>query len=52
MKSVARRLGVSIHTAKGYIDRVRDKYTRAGRETSTKLDLHQRAVEDGLLISE
>jgi two-component system, NarL family, uhpT operon response regulator UhpA len=52
MKSVARRLGVSIHTAKGYIDRVREKYTRAGRATSTKLDLHQRAVEDGLLISE
>jgi two-component system uhpT operon response regulator UhpA len=52
MKSVARRLGVSIHTAKGYIDRVREKYTQAGRETRTKLDLHQRAVEDGLLISE
>jgi two-component system uhpT operon response regulator UhpA len=52
MKSVARRLGVSIHTAKGYIDRVREKYTQAGRETRTKLDLHRRAVEDGLLISE
>jgi two-component system, NarL family, uhpT operon response regulator UhpA len=52
MKSVARRLGVSVHTAKGYIDRVRDKYTQAGRETRTKLDLHQRAVEDGLLTSE
>ncbi|MDQ2874393.1 MAG: response regulator transcription factor [Actinomycetota bacterium] len=52
MKSVARRLGVSVHTAKGYIDRVREKYTQAGRETRTKLDLHQRAVEDGLLTSE
>ncbi|HEY5360135.1 MAG TPA: response regulator transcription factor [Streptosporangiaceae bacterium] len=52
MKSVARRLGVSIYTAKGYIDRVRDKYAHAGREARTKLDLHQRAVEDGLLVSE
>jgi two-component system, NarL family, uhpT operon response regulator UhpA len=52
MKSVARRLGVSIHTAKSYIDRVREKYTQAGRETRTKLDLHQRAIEDGLLTPE
>jgi DNA-binding NarL/FixJ family response regulator len=47
MKSVARRLGVSIHTAKGYIDRVREKYTQASCETRTKLDLHCRAVEEG-----
>lgn len=52
MKSVARRLEVSTHTAKGYIDRVREKYTKAGRETRTKVDLHRRAVEDRLLTPE
>jgi two-component system, NarL family, uhpT operon response regulator UhpA len=52
MKSVARRLGVSVHTAKGYIDRVREKYAQAGRAAHTKLELHQRAVEDGLLTSQ
>jgi two-component system uhpT operon response regulator UhpA len=51
MKSVARRLGVSAHTAKGYVDRVREKYAQAGRQARTKLDLHRRAVEDGLLTS-
>jgi DNA-binding NarL/FixJ family response regulator len=52
MKSVARRLDVSVHTAKGYIDRVREKYAQAGRAARTKLDLHRRAVEDGLLTSQ
>lgn len=52
MKSVARRIGVSTHTAKSYIDRVRDKYTQLGRETRTKLELHQRAIEDGHITSE
>ena len=52
MKSVARRLGVSAHTAKGYVDRVREKYAQAGRAAHTKLELHRRAVEDGLLSSE
>jgi DNA-binding NarL/FixJ family response regulator len=49
MKSVARRLGVSFDTAKCYVDRVREKYARAGREARTKIDLRRRAVEDGLL---
>ncbi len=52
MKGVARRLGVSAHTAKGYIDRVREKYAQACRAAHTKLELHRRAVEDGLLISD
>jgi DNA-binding NarL/FixJ family response regulator len=52
MKSVALRLGVSIHTAKGYVDRVREKYTQVGREARTKVDLHRRAAEDGLFTSE
>jgi two-component system, NarL family, uhpT operon response regulator UhpA len=49
MKSVARRLGVTPHTAKSYIDRVREKYNDVGREARTKLELRIRAVEDGLL---
>jgi hypothetical protein len=31
--------------------RVREKYAQAGREARTKLDLHRRAVEDGLLTA-
>lgn len=49
VKSVARRLGVTAYTAKGYIDRVRQKYADVGREARTKLELHLRAVEDGWL---
>ena len=49
MKSVARRLGVSFDTAKCYVDRVREKYARSGREARTKIELRRRAVEDGLL---
>jgi two-component system uhpT operon response regulator UhpA len=49
MKSVARQLGVTYETAKSYVDRVRDKYERAGREARTKVDLRVRAVEDGWL---
>jgi DNA-binding NarL/FixJ family response regulator len=52
MKSVAHKLGVSFETAKGYIDRVREKYARVGREARTKLELNRRAVEDGLLLNE
>jgi DNA-binding NarL/FixJ family response regulator len=49
MKSVAIRLGVNFDTAKGYVDRVRQKYATAGREARTKLELHHRAVEDGII---
>jgi len=52
MKSVARLLGVTPHTAKGYIDRVREKYNDVGREARTKLELRIRAVEDGLLAED
>jgi two-component system, NarL family, uhpT operon response regulator UhpA len=52
VKSVARRLGVTPHTAKSYLDRVRVKYADAGREANTKLELHRRAVEDGLLAED
>lgn len=52
LKSVARQMGVGKDTAKQYIDRVRGKYRKAGREASTKVDLYQRAVEDGHLPRE
>jgi DNA-binding NarL/FixJ family response regulator len=49
MKVVARRMGVGVETAKQYIERVRLKYRKVGREAETKIDLYRRAVEDGHL---
>jgi two-component system, NarL family, nitrate/nitrite response regulator NarL len=49
MKSVAREMTISDETAKQYLGRVREKYARAGRAASTKLELYHRAVEDGHL---
>lgn len=49
MDSVARRMNVSPHTAKEYIDRVRAKYGAVGRQARTKTELYMRANEDGLL---
>lgn len=49
MDSVARRMGISPHTAKEYIDRVRAKYAVAGRVARSKLDLISAANDDGLI---
>ncbi|OAA25401.1 response regulator containing a CheY-like receiver domain and an HTH DNA-binding domain [Frankia sp. EI5c] len=49
LKTVARRMEVSPETAKQYIERVRVKYRKAGRDANTKIDLYRRAVEDGFL---
>lgn len=49
MKSVARRMGISEGSVKSYVDRIREKYARAGRDAPTKIDLYRRAVEDGHL---
>lgn len=49
LKQVAARMEVRIGTVKSYVDRVRRKYQEVGREASTKLDLHYRAIEDGHL---
>jgi DNA-binding NarL/FixJ family response regulator len=49
LKSVARRMGIGEETVKQYLDRVREKYARAGRAAPTKLELYHRAVEDGHL---
>ncbi|MFH8443622.1 response regulator [Streptomyces sp. NPDC018026] len=48
LKATARRLGISPHTAKHHLDRVKDKYRRAGRPAYTKIDLAVRVREDGL----
>ena len=46
---VASTMGVSASTVIDYIRRVRSKYDRAGRPAHTKVELYQRAVEDGIL---
>ncbi len=47
LDAVAASIGVKRDTAKQYIDRVKAKYTAAGRPVRTKLDLHKIAVADG-----
>ncbi len=49
MKLVARKMTISEDTAKQYLGRVREKYSRAGRAAPTKSELYYRAVEDGHL---
>ncbi|WP_300012429.1 response regulator transcription factor [Pseudonocardia sp.] len=51
LKSVALRLEISEGTVKSYVDRIREKYHRAGRGAPTKIELYRRAVEDGHLPS-
>jgi two-component system nitrate/nitrite response regulator NarL len=48
LAAAARRAGVQPATAKQYLDRVKEKYSRAGRPAYTKLDLANRVREDGL----
>ncbi|MFJ8472349.1 response regulator [Kitasatospora sp. NPDC094011] len=48
LKSAARRAGITPHTAKDYLDRVKAKYRQVGRPTYTKIDLAARVREDGL----
>lgn len=48
LKATARRAGITAHTAKDYLDRVKTKYREAGRPTYTKIDLARRVREDGL----
>jgi two-component system nitrate/nitrite response regulator NarL len=52
LKAVARRMGVSQHTAKEYLDRVRAKYRASGRPAHTKAELQAAARQDGLLDGE
>lgn len=46
---VARLTGLSLNTVNDYLARIRVKYAQAGRAAGTKIELYQRAVEDGLL---
>lgn len=46
---VAAHMGVSPHTSKEYIDRVRDKYTAVGRRARTRTELYAEASKDGML---
>jgi len=49
LDSVARRMQVAPSTVKQYLDRVRDKYTAAGRVARTKSDLYRVARDEGLV---
>ncbi|WP_433257233.1 sigma factor-like helix-turn-helix DNA-binding protein [Streptosporangium sp. CA-135522] len=49
LAAAARSTGVQPGTAKNYLERVKEKYRRAGRPAYTKIDLATRAREDGLL---
>jgi two-component system, NarL family, nitrate/nitrite response regulator NarL len=46
--AAARAAGVQPGTAKNYLERVKDKYRKAGRPAYTKLELAARVREDGL----
>jgi DNA-binding NarL/FixJ family response regulator len=46
-KQVARKLDLRESTVKEHLKRIRGKYTALGRPVSTRVELIQRAVEDG-----
>ncbi|MDO5286392.1 MAG: response regulator [Actinomycetia bacterium] len=48
LAAAARRAGIAYGTAREYLERVKRKYTDAGRPTYTKLDLATRVREDRL----
>jgi two-component system nitrate/nitrite response regulator NarL len=48
LQSAAHVAGVRAGTAKEYLDRIKAKYSAAGRPAHTKIDLAQRAREDGI----
>jgi DNA-binding NarL/FixJ family response regulator len=49
VSEVASLMGVRYETAKTYLRRIREKYGKAGRPTSSRADLIRRAAEDGYL---
>jgi DNA-binding NarL/FixJ family response regulator len=51
LSAVAHRMGISPHTAKEYLDRVRAKYQQVGRPARTRTELYAAASRDGLLPS-
>ncbi|TCO62468.1 response regulator transcription factor [Actinocrispum wychmicini] len=46
---VAQKLGLTVSTVNGYLDRVRVKYANVGREAPTKAALVARAIQDGIV---
>lgn len=48
LKSAARRAGITVHTAKDYLNRVKAKYRQAGRPAYTKIDLARLVREDSI----
>jgi two-component system, NarL family, nitrate/nitrite response regulator NarL len=51
LASVAHRMGISPHTAKEYLDRVRAKYESVGRVARTRTQLTTEAQRDGFLTT-
>lgn len=49
MVAVARKMGISPHTAKEYLDRVRAKYAAVGRTARTRTELYAAARTDGII---
>ena len=49
MGKVAEQMQVSTHTAREYIERVRDKYALKGRTVRTRTELYVAAVRDGFV---
>jgi len=49
LDAVAAAIGVKPGTAKKYLERVKDKYSAAGRPVRNKIDLSREAGRDGLL---
>ncbi len=49
LSAVAHRMGVSPHTAREYLERVRAKYANVGRAARTRTELYAEAARDGLL---
>lgn len=49
LAAVARRMDISPHTVKEYLDRVRVKYQQVGRPARTRTELYAEARRDGLL---
>ena len=51
-QGIAESMGLSRDTIVNYVGRIRIKYALAGRPAATKVDLHVRAREDGILEAE
>jgi DNA-binding CsgD family transcriptional regulator len=48
-KQIARQLSIAVSTVSQYLERIRAKYASVGRAARTRVDLYERAFEDGLI---